>query len=292
MKGGTFMNTRFTKLSVTGVVLSVVAAGMVMLAGCTSNNSGGSPAGIAQYTLHLKSEPAGSGIFSVDSGTVFDDGTVCTLTVSPTPPAGRFVFLGWEGDTAGTTTTGEAVTVVMDGDRTLTAKFERRYSVTVLLDPADATNGVNITRQPSADSILFYPAESTVKLAATVVRDSAYRFLGWVVNDSIIGTLPVISCTVNSDTTVTAKFQRKYRIFVTIDPSGGSNDVEFDPPGPLYDIGDTVTLKAKPNANFEYWGKPDGSLFYEDDPAASINSELKLIIGNTNVNLIAKFSSL
>ena len=261
------MNTRFTKLSVTGVVLSVIAAGMVMLAGCTGD--GGTPAGVAQYTLNLKSDPAGSGIFSVDSGATFSAGTEVTVTVSP-KIAGKYVFLGWAGDANGTT---GQVTVTMDGNRTLTAKFLEKFGVTTAADPVE---GGTINRTPDS---AYYAPNSGVALRA--IANPGYKFLGWEGDTTLPADKVLFTCRVNSDLTYTAKFQQMPQVLIET-TEGGS--VSIDPNKVYYEKDDTVTLTATAEANYLFTGWSDSNGNWLND-----NNPYIITIGDTDVILTAEF---
>lgn len=270
------MNTRsLSRRSNLGVAALGAAAllGVILAVGCTEKSNPSAPP--STYTLTLTSDPAGSGSFSqVPEGTTFNAGTTVTVTVSPKTP--KYKFLGWDG---ASTSKDSVITITMDGAKTLTAKFEERFMLTTVVSPESSGT---INRSVTSD---YYSAGSKVVL--TAIADTGCTFLGWVVKDSIIQTDFQLSCTVNSDTTITAKFQKKYRILVTKE---GAGDVELDPAGPFYEVGTVVTLTATPDddATFMSWRKPDGTLY--GDVNTGTNPVLKITIGEADVKLTAKFS--
>lgn len=256
-----------------GAAALAVTAAALLLAGCGDKKS---PTNTDNYKITVTFEPAGSG-FAEYNPQKYENGDVVEVTA--VPKTAKYQFTGWTGDASGTV---NPVSVYLDGNKALTAKFEERFTVTAVAEPAA---GGKISLKPDS---AFYPAGSKVTLSASANADSGYKFIGWVVKDSIIETDFQLSCTVNSDTAITAKFHKMYRILVTIDPENNSGEVELNPPGPFYDEGDEVTLTAKPDDNFMSWRKPDGSFF--EDMETSTNSVLTIKVGNADVKLTAKFS--
>jgi len=275
-----------SKLSLAGIVLGAVAVGAVLLTGCGGDEGGGggngggdNPAGggSSKYILTVKSDPPNSGSFDQKpEGAQFNKGESVTVTVRPRV-SGKYTFLGWDG---ASTSKNDSVTIVMDGNKTLTAKFLEKFAITAVADPVE---GGTISLKPDS---AFYPKGTKVTLTALWTPDSVYDFIGWAVKDSIIGRDFLLSCTVNSDTTITAKFKTRYQILVTKD---GNGDVTFDPPGPYYDDGTEVTITASPTTDFMAWRNPDNS-FYQNQNVAQ-NPVLKIIINKANVELTAKFSN-
>jgi uncharacterized repeat protein (TIGR02543 family) len=214
---------------------------MVLLAGCGTKES--SPAGIAQYTLNLKSNPAGSGIFSVDSGATFDAGTEVPVTVSPRI-TGKYVFLRWEGDANGTT---EQVTVTMDDNKTLTAKFEELYAVTAVANP---DSGGIILRVPSKD---YYHLGDTVLIRLNKTNPG-YKFIGW--NNNTTDTAKTLLLVVRNDTTFTANFEEKFAFNFNPDPANGGT-VVLTPTKDYYDDGDVVIVTVTPASGYMFVGWRD-----------------------------------
>jgi len=279
---------RFTA-GLKGVVLGAVAAGVVLLGGCGGDDEGGgggggdkssgSGSGSTKYTLNLKSEPTGSGSFVwKPDGAQFNSGDSVTVTVSSSNPE-KYTFIEWTGVDA-SVAKDSSVKIVMKGNKTLTAKFSAKYSITPVVEPAGAGK---VTLKP--DSAL-YPAGTTVTLSASPVSDSGYFFIGWAVKGSIIEPDVQLLCTVNSDTTITAKFLKKYKIILT---KNGTGNVTLDPPGPYYDDGTKVTLTATPEDNFVSWRQPNGSLWFENDIDKSSDPTLTITIDKANVELTARF---
>ena len=75
---------------------------------------------IRQYTLSTSVNPLGSGTINLDPpGGTYDSGTRVTVTASP---ASDYSFVSWSGDSTGTSLTSA---VIMDRDKSVTAKFEK-----------------------------------------------------------------------------------------------------------------------------------------------------------------------
>jgi uncharacterized repeat protein (TIGR02543 family) len=125
------MNTRFVcKRSKLGAAVMVaVAVGMILLTGCGKSGPVGPDKpddkpnvkpGVKKYTLNAASNPQGLGDITLSPpGPEFDSGTAVTVKVTP-PAGGQYVFSGWEGASASKDT---VVTIIMNGNKTLTAKF-------------------------------------------------------------------------------------------------------------------------------------------------------------------------
>lgn len=255
------MCKRFLSVAAVGAV----AVGVLFWAGCSDKKEPVGPP--STYTLTLLSEPTGAGNFTPEER-VFEAGSVITVTVSPKSP--KYRFIGWDG---ASTSNDSVVTIAMDGNKTLTAKFETLFELKTIVEPAGAGT---VTRKPES---VYDTAKTRVTLTANANVNSGYIFDGWVVNDSIIETDVQVRCTVISDTIITAKFHKRYQIFVTIT---GKGNVEFDPVGPFYDEGQEVKLTATPGENFMSWRNPAGNIL-GDDP------ELTITIDKNDVRLTAKF---
>ncbi len=128
----------------------------------------------AQYVLSTKVEPAGFIDQSIE-GSRFDGGTVVTLTARP-PENHRFI--SWAGDASGT---GPTVTITMDSNKSVTAKFARICLVTVFMLPA---NGGTIT--PSVPGLVDQyngswsgTFDGGTKMTLTANPNSGFEFQGW-----------------------------------------------------------------------------------------------------------------
>jgi hypothetical protein len=143
---------------------------------------------------------AGTGIAcGADCDEVFDFGTEENVELTATPEAGSR-FTGWEGACSGT----GACSVVMDEDRTVTARFEPVHELTVTKE-GDGAGTVTSTTPGidcGADCAESYEPGTTVTLQPAAAPGS--QFSGW----SGACTGMTFDCVVTMDAakTVTARF--------------------------------------------------------------------------------------
>lgn len=91
------------------MVLAVVVFSGLFLTGCGK-----------MYTLSVTQNPANGGTVLISpTGPRYKSGTIVTITAIP---ADGWTFVGWSGDASGST---NALTVRMDGDRSIEARFEQ-----------------------------------------------------------------------------------------------------------------------------------------------------------------------
>ena len=146
------------------------------------------------YTITAAADPMGAG--SVTGGGNYSQGASVTLTATANE---GYRFTGWmENDQR--VSTDATYTFNATGDRTLTAKFERVYTVTI----SSTAGGTASTNKTTA------AAGETMTLTAT--PESGYRFTGWTSSnggtftdassESTTFTMPA------SDVTVTAQFEK------------------------------------------------------------------------------------
>jgi prepilin-type N-terminal cleavage/methylation domain-containing protein len=195
---------------------------------------------IQQWRLTVTSVPStGGAVTLTPSGGLYDAGTVVTLTASAN--AG-YRFGSWSGDASGTVS---PTTIVMNGNKNVTANFIQRFTLTITASPA-----VGGTTSPTPPGIYTYDTGTVVTLMASA--NAGYRFNGWT--NAVTSTNLTISVTVNADKTVIANFIKQWRLTVTSVPSTGGA-VTLTPSGGLYDAGTVVTLTASANAGyrFDHW---------------------------------------
>jgi hypothetical protein len=197
----------------------------------------------AQLSLTLGASHGG-GVSLDPPGGLYEAGTSVTLTATPDP--GR-AFAGWSGDLSG----GEnPTTLVMDGHKSVTARFEGTSTVSIT-----PVSGGGIALDPPGGS---YLAGTIVGVTAT--PDAGFLFRGWT--GDLGGSENPTLLAVDGDKTVGAVFSRP-----TLEIVAGSNgSVTLDPPGGVYDAGSAVTLTAVPAAGhfFAGWG---GDLAGSSNPA-------------------------
>ncbi|MCC8995046.1 MAG: SBBP repeat-containing protein, partial [Candidatus Contendobacter sp.] len=242
----------------------------VQLQGSGSGSVGSVPSGIGQTTpCHITDGVLDA---NADCDATYPTGTSVTLTA--TPDANNFVFVGWAGSGSGTCAGSAALTcvVLMDAAKTVVANFAPRLPVTVnkggtgsgtvTSDPAGINCGATC---PTATST--FPIGTVVTLTAAAQTGS--NFAGWTntiapleCNDSTSLTCQV---TISAAKTVTANFSTsKYLLSVSKGVADtGTGKVTSSPAG--IDCGDDcqasyasgdVSLIAVPAADSDFagWG--------------------------------------
>lgn len=187
--------------------------------------------------------PAGS---SVENPVVshYANGTAVTLTASA--DAG-WVFQGWDGNVPEGQEMANPLTVTMDRDRVITARFGDGLHLTI-----DVEGSGDVLVDPDLES---YVPGTTVTLTAVPGLES--QFVGWF--GAATGTSTEIMLVLNASITVEARFSGED------DPGPGPGpgntakltvDVQGDgvvtPPGGTFNIGAKVTLIATPGLGSQF----------------------------------------
>lgn len=182
-----------------------------------------------------------------------------SVWIATIPDTGS-VFTGWSGACSGTD---NWCNIVMNGSKTVSANFEKQFSLTV---SGSGPGQINVN-PPGGDRYLipsfvnYYNSSTSVTL--TPVPGTNAIFAGW--SGACSGTGP---CTLimNADKAVTATFSQQ--MVLTVDRSGystGSGRVIFNPPSATTTFslphsekeaqGASVSLTAIPDTNsvFYYW---------------------------------------
>ena len=207
------------------------------------------------YSLDTAAVPGGSGMVSADppgncGPGKYVEGTGVSLTASP---ATDHVFLNWGG---GATGTENPVQVTMDGDKSVTANFQREtcYSLTTAASPA---SGGSISAAPAPTcGGGEYVSGTVVQLTANPAED--HVFTGWT--GDLTGPANPATITLDGDKSVTAQFEVAtcYGLGIDLSPPE-AGEVLQDPPancgGGEYSAGTTVSLTASPGTGyvFEQW---------------------------------------
>ncbi len=188
------------------------------------------------YTLTLTSQ--GQGTVSPASGTQYNDGSLVTLTA--TPSAG-WHFARWQ---EGSTTLGTATSlqITMSSDRAIVAIFEQDAAKYTLTLKAVGNGGFN-------------PASGTQYNAGTSVNLVAIPAIGWTFvrwEGDASGTAGSINLTMNANKTVTGVFVEQVALTVNVE---GQGSVAKSPGASKYDPNSTVTLTATPATDWmlDHW---------------------------------------
>ncbi|MDZ7716291.1 MAG: hypothetical protein U5J95_08785 [Balneolaceae bacterium] len=169
-------------------LLAVMLGGLLLLAGCGSNNS------TPQYTLTLTASPTEGGSVS-PAEQVYDKGATADITATPNQ---EWVFDRWEGDYTGSSA---SASVTMDADKDITAIFEKKqYALTV------NTNGQGtVDEQVVSSKPTDYDSGTEVELTANAA--TGWEFIEW--QGDLTGTANPQQITIDDPKDVTAVFEEK-----------------------------------------------------------------------------------
>ena len=189
---------------------------------------------VPTFTLTMHTE--GNGTVTLDPlWGAYDYRTSITLNAVPAP---GFYFAGWSGDLL---TADNPETLVMDGDKVVTATFSAEPPVTYTLTVHTVGNG---SVDPAGGT---YISGTMVALTASADIDST--FVGW--SGACGGTGDCV-VTMDAAKTVTATFDL-LTYALTVNTAGdGSGTV--DPAGGAYTYGTVVTLIATANSGSTFAG--------------------------------------
>lgn len=219
-----------------------------------------------EYELISNLIGSGGGIIELDpSGGIYCEGTSVTVTVIPDANS---KFLSWSGDASGTN---ETITILMDGDKNLTADVSVKYVLTTsLIGSGDGS----IELDPSGGEY----AEGT-SVAITVIPNNRSYFIEWSGDTS--GTEETITIVMDGDKTIIADLGVKYRLTSSL-IGLGNGIIELDPSGGMYPEGTSVIATVKPdvNCNFIEWS---GDASGTEETATIIMDEDKTIVANIEI---------
>ncbi|MCP4428306.1 MAG: hypothetical protein GY803_27780, partial [Chloroflexi bacterium] len=212
-------------------------------------------------TVNLDPADGSGGNVTVDPpGPEYGPGSTVTLT--PVPTDSSWVFIGWEGDLTGTT---NPVTLYMNGDKTVTAKFtQKQYTLTL----NESGNGEASSDPDEAEQFAF---GQEVTLSAD--PDPDWLFVEWT-GDYAGSDNPATFQFLDQNMTITAVFADTARTLTAIvisgddisESPGPGGTIQADPPntGP-YPDGTEVTLTAVANPGWFFIGWT-GSLSGDANP--------------------------
>ena len=193
---------------------------------------------IAQYTITANANNNAWG--SVSGGGVYNAGATCTLTATP---ASGYQFESWKKN-GSVVSTNPNYSFTVTENATYTAYFAEvpvtYYTITTEVTPAGAgtVNGGGT-----------FAEGSSITLTATA--NEGYTFSQWQDGN----TQNPRTITVTANATYTATFtQDNYIITVNASPTNGGTVTG----GGAYHYGDTPTLTATPNENYDFQGWDDG----------------------------------
>ncbi|WP_333820814.1 InlB B-repeat-containing protein [Ohtaekwangia sp.] len=190
---------------------------------------------LTKYTLTAAASPDAGG--SVTGTGTYAIGTTVTLTATPSP---GYTFTGWSGDATGSAS---SITVAMDGNKNVTANFQKqpdaiKYTLTATASPSE---GGSVSGAGS------YDAGSQAALTATPA--AGYTFTGW--SGDVTGTETSVTVTMNSNKTVTANFSiTSFTLSATVVPTVGGSVTGTG----TYPSGTAVTIEAIAATGYTFSG--------------------------------------
>jgi hypothetical protein len=150
-----------------------------------------------QLVVHTE----GMGSVSSSPAEPYRLGQVVTLTAEPSP---GYIFFEWDGDVTGSV---NPATLIMDGDKTVTARFSDPVYYTLQV----AVNGLGVVNvEPDLDEYLH---GSLVTLQA--IPESGWLFSSW--SGDLTGGQSPVELLVTTDLVITANFiEADYQIFLPL----------------------------------------------------------------------------
>ena len=184
---------------------------------------------IKQFVLTAVASPSTGGEVSPPGTTQHAEGTEVTVTAGP---AEGYGFSGWSGACSGT----DACIVIMDGDKTVTANFFTRFTLTTMAEPS---SGGTV----SPEGTTSYDAGSEVTVTATPA--TGYTFSSWGGDCSGSGSCVV---TMDGDKSATAKFTSTAAIAFHSSRDGNSEIYVMDTDGSnMTRLTNNTTVDSDPN---------------------------------------------
>ncbi|MDJ0840768.1 MAG: CARDB domain-containing protein [Acidobacteriota bacterium] len=214
-----------------------------------------------RYNLSLTAVPIEGGTLTGDGGYDPD----ASATIQATAAVG-YRFDRWEGEDI-TDVNAAQTTVLMTGDKTVTAHFIKTWNLTVSADP---TEGGTVSGGGTFDD--------SVSTSVTAEASAGYRFSHWSGEGIADTQASSTTVTVNADKTITAHFIKQWNLTITAVPVEGGTVTGAG----TYDDGQTVNISAEPDPDYNFVNWSGATVA---DPNAS---QATLVIGS-NVSLTANF---
>ena len=209
--------------------LVIIGALVFLLPGCEKDDKD------KMYNLLINVNPAGAGTIAVDpvsDNGMFKEGSKVTLTAKP---AVGHSFKEWAGDASGSSVT---IEIIMDGNKTIDANFDKMYSLSLNVTPVDAGT-IEVT--PVSDNGMFKEGS---KVTLTVKPSVGHRFKQW--SGDITGSDATIEVIMDGNKTIAANFSKMFNLRVNVTPAdAGTVEVSPKSDNGIYEEGSKVTLVAK-----------------------------------------------
>lgn len=229
-----------------------------------------------RYSLNTQINNLGTGvggtIVKSPNQATYLHGSSVQLTATP---ADGWAFAGWSGTVTSSNT---QISVIMDGNKDLTATFvqDSAPTYTLTVNAAGSASGT-VARSPDKS---VYTAGEQVTLTASPA--SGAIFVGW--SGAVTSFANPVTIVMDTDKLVTATFDTEpvESFVLTVTPTGtGTGSVTRSPDKQSYAAGETVELTAIPQA---------GSLFVGWSGAATSTTESISILMDGHKTIVATFS--
>jgi uncharacterized repeat protein (TIGR02543 family) len=161
-----------------------------------------------RFTLAVSASGGGAASKSPDSAS-YPQGAAVTVTAVPDS---GYAFTGWAGDASGAE---NPLNVIMSGNKSVTANFEKQSAYYTLAASATPPGGGTVAKSPDSAA---YRAGAEVTLTATPA--SGYEFTGW--SGDVSGAAATVKVTMDGHKEVTAAFRLQE----------GTPGGDTDPPAP------------------------------------------------------------
>ncbi len=190
------------------------------------------------YTLTMAVSPVGGGATTPAVGVqTCDSGTV--VNISTTPAAG-YRFVKWICGTA--TSTFQSTKTTMNANRTLTAIFQKTYTLTMAVSPEGGGTTTPAVGVQTCDS------GTVVNISATPA--AGYRFVKWICGTAT-STFQSTKTTMNANRTLTAIFQKTYTLTMAVSPVGGGTTTPAVGVQTC-DSGTVVNISTTPTSGYQF----------------------------------------
>ena len=222
------------------------------------------------HQISVLANPSNGG--SVQGGGTYNSGANCTVSATPNS---NYSFVNWtENGTPVSSNT--SYSFIVNDDRTLTANFQYQQ-------PSTCT--INASSDPANGGTISGAGTYTQGQTCTIIANAnpSYSFVNWTENGTQVSTNSTYSFTVTGNRTLVANFSYSptgYVINATAEPSYGG----LVSGGGTYNQGQTCTLIATPNPNYDFVNWTEGGNVVSTTPTYSF-------MVNGNRTLVAHFES-
>ena len=235
-----------------------------------------------QYDLIISSTDGGSVTTPTEGTFTYDAGTVVSLVATP---AIGYQFVNWTGDVGTIANINAAsTTITMNGDYSITAKFEQLPPEPFGLTIA-STAGGSVTLP--GEGAFTCDAGTVVSLVATPA--TGYQFVNWTGNVGTIANVnaAITTITMNGDYSITANFEEIPEYDLTIASTAGGSVTLPGEGAFTYDLGTVVSLAATPASGYQFvnWTGNVGTI-------ANVNAALTTITINDSCSITANFEQI